>query len=101
MTAGCEKPQKPTRHIGVVMKKYSITPAEIRVKQGETIHFVVTTSDVQHGFYITSLGIREPVQPGKPATFLFTAGKKGTFEIECGIICGSGHDEMLGKLIVE
>ncbi|MEO6119203.1 MAG: cupredoxin domain-containing protein [Terriglobales bacterium] len=101
LLAGCQRPTAPPRHVAVLMKKYAITPAEIRVKQGETIQFEVITEDVQHGFTIAALGVNEPVNPGRPAVFTFTAGKKGTFQIDCGIICGSGHDDMRAVLIVE
>ena len=83
------------------MKKYSIEPAEIHVKMGETIEFHVSTTDVQHGFDVPDLGIKESVQPSRPAVFRFTADRKGAFEVKCGILCGAGHDRMRGKLIVE
>lgn len=97
---GCGRKERP-RVVSVVMKKYSITPAEIRVKSGEFIRFEVSTTDVQHGFDIPDLGIKEPVQPGKPAVFEFKAGKAGSYAIECGIICGPRHDEMTARLIIE
>lgn len=100
LIAGCSRNVQP-RVIAVVMKKYSITPAEIRVKSGETIRFEVVTTDVQHGFDIPDLGIKEPVQPGKPAVFEFKARKAGSYGIECGIICGPRHDEMAARLIIE
>lgn len=101
LLAGCQRPAPAPRHVAVVMKKYAITPAEIRLQQGETIQFEVITEDAQHGFTVAALGINEPVNPGRPAIFTYTAAKKGTFQIECGIICGSGHDDMRAVLIVE
>jgi len=83
------------------MKKFAITPAEIRIRQGEAVQFEVLTEDVQHGFTVEDLGIREPVNPGKPAVFTFVAERKGTFLVECSILCGSGHDDMQARLIVE
>ena len=98
---GCAKTPKETRPIAITMKKYNIDPAEIRVKQGETIEFHVSTLDVQHGFDVPALGIKESVQPSRPAVFTFTADKKGEFEIKCGILCGAGHNRMRAKLVVE
>ena len=83
------------------MKKYTIEPAEIHIKQGELIEFHISSSDVQHGFDVPDLGIKESVQPSHPAVFTFIADKKGQFEIKCGILCGAGHDRMRAKLIVE
>jgi len=44
-----------------VMKKYSISPAEIRVKAGEGCELEVRTADVQHGSMSQS-GIKESVR---------------------------------------
>lgn len=85
----------------VTMRKYAIEPNEIRLSKGENVEFHVATADVQHGFDVPGLGIKQSVQPSHPAVFLFTAGQKGEFEIKCGILCGAGHDRMKGKLIVE
>lgn len=99
---GCtqEDPSKQIQ-VQVLMSKYAITPAEIRAKKGETLKFELITKDVQHGFSIPDLDINEPVNPGKPAHFTYIAAKKGTFKIVCSVMCGSGHDDMLGRLIVE
>ena len=59
LIGGCAPAGTP-RVVAVVMRKYEITPAEIRVKKGETIRFEVSTRDVQHGFDIPDLGIKEP-----------------------------------------
>lgn len=98
---GCAEPPKPARHVAVSMKRYAIAPAELRLKQGETVRFEVFTEDVQHGFDVPALGIREPVNPGKPAVFTYTATRKGRFPVECGILCGPRHDDMKAVLIVE
>ena len=101
LVLGCTQPPAPARTIKVTMKKYAVLPAEIHLKQGETVQFEVVTADVQHGFTIKELGVNEPVNPGKPAVFSFTADRKGAFVIECGIICGFGHENMRARLIVE
>jgi heme/copper-type cytochrome/quinol oxidase subunit 2 len=98
---GCSKPPVAARIIPVAMKKYSIAPAEIHIKQGETVEFHVSATDVQHGFDVPELGIKQSVQPSHPAIFSFTADRKGEFEIKCGILCGAGHDRMRGKMVVQ
>lgn len=100
---GCKGDQQtgPTEHISVVMKKYSIEPAVIRVKSGSNVDLLVTTADVQHGFDVPQLGIKESVQPGKPTHVKFKAPAKGEYEVICGIKCGPHHDDMQAKLVVE
>jgi cytochrome c oxidase subunit 2 len=83
------------------MKKYAIEPAEIRVKRGQLVELTISTLDVQHGFYVPDLGIKQPVQKNRPAVFTFTASRPGEYPVQCNIICGSGHDDMRAKIIVE
>ena len=85
----------------ITMRKFAIEPDLIRVKQGEDVMLVVSTKDVQHGFEVKDMGINEPIQPGKPATIHLDTSKKGEFDVACSIICGSGHNDMTGKIVVE
>ena|ERR1700694_4960591 len=103
LPSGCKSDQAtgPVERIQVVMKKYTIEPAVIKVKSGSNVELEVTTADVQHGFDVPQLGIKEPVQPGRPAHIKFKAPAKGEYEVICGIICGPHHDDMGAKLVVE
>ena len=101
LPAGCSQSPKQARRIDVTMKKYDIQPAEIRLKQGEPVEFHVTATDVQHGFDVPDLGIKQSVQPSHEAVFTFTPDRKGEFEVKCGILCGAGHDRMRAKVVVE
>jgi plastocyanin len=101
LASGCTKKQTADEHIDVVMKKYSIDPAVIRVRSGQRIELNVTTTDVQHGLDIPALRIKEPVQPGRTTHVYFAAPAKGEYRMTCGVICGPHHDDMVGKLVVE
>ena len=83
------------------MKKWVITPDVIRVKQGTLVHLHITTSDVQHGFDVKGLDISEPVNPGKTTDINLVASQPGRYEIQCGILCGKGHDDMTGAIVIE
>jgi heme/copper-type cytochrome/quinol oxidase subunit 2 len=101
--SGCTKKaeQVAPRLVPVTMKKGDISPKEIRVLQNEPVRLAVSTLDVQHGFEIPQLGVSEPVNPGKPAEVALDTSRKGTFKIQCGIMCGAHHDDMRALLIVE
>lgn len=103
LTVGCQSRvgQKEPVRIKVVAKKYQFDPPEIRVKKGDEVLLEVTTADVQHGFHVADLDISEPIQKGKVAEIRFTAANRGEHKIECDIICGPRHEEMVGKIIVE
>ena len=103
LASGCGKASsgKEPVHIKLTAKKYRFEPSEVRVKRGDEVLLEVSSSDVQHGFHVPDLGIDEPIQKGKPAEIRFSAKDRGEFKIECDIICGPGHDDMAGKIVVE
>lgn len=100
---GCRQQSKSAadQHIQVVMKKYTIEPSVIHVKAGQTTELEVSTADVQHGFDVPGLGIKEPVRSGQPAIVTLKNPPKGEYKVVCGIICGPHHDDMVAKLVVE
>ncbi len=56
--------------------------------------------DVIHGFFIPAFRIKEDVVPGKANYTWFTPTQLGTFDIECTVICGINHANMLSKVVV-
>ena len=97
---GCAHKQ-PAQRINVTMKKYEFVPAEVHVKRGQRVLFVVTSADTQHGFHVEGFGINEPVKKGQTAEVEFQSDQAGTFPMNCSIICGVMHDDMVGKIVVE
>lgn len=100
---GCRNQSKSSadEHIQVVMKKYTIEPSVIHVKAGQTTELEISTADVQHGFDVPGLGIKEPVRSGQPAIVTLKNPPKGEYKVVCGIICGPHHEDMVAKLVVE
>jgi heme/copper-type cytochrome/quinol oxidase subunit 2 len=82
-------------------KKYEFTPAEIRVKQGDTVKLTVTALDRDHGIEIKQFKVKQKLRKGEATSVEFVASQKGTFEFHCSEICGVGHHHMKGTLIVE
>ncbi|HKR26682.1 MAG TPA: cupredoxin domain-containing protein [Acidobacteriaceae bacterium] len=105
LTSGCNHTPTysgpPNTVIKVVMKKWAIVPARIVVPQGARVELIVSTADVEHGLGVRGLGINEPVQPGKPAPIRFLAQIPGTYPMRCSILCGKGHKDMLGEIVIE
>jgi cytochrome c oxidase subunit 2 len=98
---GCQKQSHADQRIQVVMKKYSIEPSVIHVKAAQVTELEVSTADVQHGFDVPGLGIKEPVRSGQPAVITLKNPPKGEYKVVCGIICGPHHEDMQAKLVVE
>src|SRR5438045_2901988 len=67
--------------IKVVMKKYTIEPVVIHVKAGQTTELEVSTADVQHGFDVPALNIKEPVRAGQPAVVALKSPPKGEYKV--------------------
>jgi cytochrome c oxidase subunit II len=103
LTPGCRNQPKSAAdaHIQGVMKKYTIEPAIIHVKANQTTELEISTADVQHGFDVPGLSIKEPVRSGQPAIVSLKNPPKGEYKVVCGIICGPHHDDMVAKLVVE
>ena len=103
LAVGCRNQPKSSadQQIQVVMKKYTIEPAIIHVKANQTTELDISTADVQHGFDVPGLGIKEPVRTGAPAVVTLKNPPKGEYKVVCGIICGPHHEDMQAKLVVE
>jgi cytochrome c oxidase subunit 2 len=56
--------------------------------------------DVIHGFFIPAFRIKEDVVPGKENYTWFVPTQLGSFDIECTVICGVSHADMLAKAVV-
>jgi len=74
----------------------------LRVPAGEeqVIRLHVTSSDVWHNFGVTELRIKADSIPGQTSTEWFIADEPGTYTIECFELCGSGHSQMDGEIVI-
>ena len=82
-------------------KQFAFEPSTIEVNKGDKVRLIVTSIDVPHGIAITEYGINKRLEPGKPVTIEFTAGKQGSFTAFCSVACGPGHRNMKGKIVVK
>ncbi len=98
---GCKRIPPNARHIPVTLKRYEFVPAEIHIRKGEVVVLDVTTADVQHGIKSDALDINEPVQKGHITQIVVQVDRPGVYPLQCSIICGAHHDDMVGKLVVE
>ena len=75
--------------------KFGYSPDIIEVNRGDRIRIMINNTDDVHGMRIPDLNIR-----GNDI-IEFTADKTGEFNWYCANMCGSGHMQMQGKLIVK
>lgn len=73
---------------------------ELALALGKPVKLNLHSADVIHGFFIPAFRIKEDVVPGKQNYTWFTPSQLGTFDIECTVICGVNHANMLSKAVV-
>lgn len=61
----------------------------------------ITSKDVIHNFAVHQMRVAHDAIPGTEVPVWFTPVKTGEFEIICGQLCGSGHSNMKGVLVVD
>lgn len=83
--------------IKVTAKDFEFDKKEIRVKKGEKVKITLKSDNGGHGLAIPEYNVN--IQGDGSAEF--TADKTGTFPYFCSIMCGAGHSDMTGKLVVE
>jgi len=90
------------KEFAVAASQFTFDPETIRVKEGDTVRLVVTSTDVPHGLSIPEFGVNSgAIGAGETKTVEFVANKKGTYAFFCSVFCGSGHKSMKGTLVVE
>lgn len=90
------------KEFSIEMSQFSFTPSAITVKKGEKVKITVTSKDVTHSLLIPEFNVNSgPVAKGQSGAVEFVADKAGAFEFRCAVVCGAGHKDMKGTLVVE
>lgn len=100
---GAGMAQLPTgteRVVQIKARRFSYSPDVIELEAGVPAVIELTSLDREHGFTIPDLGLRLDVEPGETSRVRIVPEKVGTFPFHCDIFCGSGHEEMAGRIIV-
>jgi cytochrome c oxidase subunit 2 len=86
--------------IHVTVRKFRFIPKRITVQKGQAVKLIVTSADVEHGFAIKELKIKERIEAKQTKIITFKPEQAGRFRIYCSTYCGTGHDDMTGELVV-
>ncbi len=73
---------------------------ELILAADRPVKMELRSQDVIHGFFIPAFRIKEDVVPGKENYTWFVPTQLGSFDIECTVICGVSHAQMLAKAVV-
>ncbi len=73
---------------------------ELHVPLGRTIKVTLASQDVIHSFFLPAFRLKQDAVPGRYTTEWFKPTRAGTFHLFCAEYCGTGHSQMVGKLVV-
>ncbi|KWR82355.1 cytochrome c oxidase subunit II [Cupriavidus sp. IDO] len=74
---------------------------EVHLPLNRPVKVLLRSKDVLHDFYVPPFRARMNMVPGMVTSFWFTPTKTGRFEILCAQLCGVGHYNMRGMVVVE
>lgn len=99
--AASGKPKSREKVIKVVAKKFEYSPSRIVLKKNQAVVLEITALDFAHGFKIPDWNIRADLIPGQVVKVRLMPDTAGEFDFLCDNFCGSGHEEMSGKIVVQ
>jgi cytochrome c oxidase subunit 2 len=87
--------------IKMTAKRFEYSPKEITLKKGVPVILEITALDRLHGFYCPDLKLRADLLQGKVTRVSVVPDKIGVFAFHCDIVCGDGHETMVGTITVK
>ncbi len=74
---------------------------DLHLPLGKPVRILLRSLDVLHDFYVPQFRAKMDMVPGMVTYFWFTPTATGTFDILCAELCGLGHHDMRGLVVVE
>ena len=78
-----------------------IEDSEIHIPIDQPVKVLLRSKDVLHNFYVPQFRAKMDMVPGMVTYFWFTPIRTGTFDLLCFELCGVGHYNMRGTVVVE
>src|SRR5215204_5004476 len=73
----------------------------LHLQIGKPVKFLLRSLDVLHNFYVPEFRGKMDMIPGAVTYYWVTPTRPGTFDILCFELCGVGHPQMRGQVVVE
>jgi cytochrome c oxidase subunit 2 len=74
---------------------------EVHLPVGHPVKVLARSHDVLHDYFVPQFRARMNIVPGQMSWFWFTPTVPGRYEAMCAQLCGVGHPNMHGTVIVE
>lgn len=65
------------------------------------VKVLLRSADVLHDFYVPQFRAKMDMMPGMVTFFWFTPTRTGEFDVLCAELCGIGHYQMRGRVVVD
>lgn len=85
----------------MTLQVFSFNPGNIEVPAGSTVHFIMTSKDVVHGFEVAGTNLNAMVMPGHITRTTQKFDKPGNYLVLCNEYCGAGHQMMSTTITVK
>ena len=90
----------PPGDVYLIAKQFFWFPI-LKLRAGETYRLHLSSVDFQHGFSLQPMNMNFQVVPGYDHVLTIKPQAPGEYPIVCNEFCGIGHQNMVGKIIVE
>jgi cytochrome c oxidase subunit II len=74
---------------------------DLHLPTGKPLKVLLRSIDVLHDFYVPEFRAKMDMVPGMITYFWFTPTRTGRFDVLCFELCGLGHPDMRGGVVVE
>lgn len=88
-------PDDPPGHDNILVS------GDLHLPLNKPVKVLLRSHDVLHDFYVPQFRARMNMVPGMVTSFWFTPTRAGRYEILCAQLCGVGHSNMRGYVVVE
>lgn len=73
---------------------------DLHVPVDQPVLLTMSSADVIHSLFIPAFRMKMDLVPGRYTTAWFRATQPGRFDLYCAEYCGTGHSDMLAKVVV-
>jgi cytochrome c oxidase subunit 2 len=77
-----------------------VESGELQLPMNKPVKLLLRSIDVLHNFYIPEFRGKMDMIPGAVTYYWLTPTRTGTFDILCFELCGVGHSQMRGQVVV-
>ncbi|MES2363761.1 MAG: cytochrome c oxidase subunit II [Pseudomonadota bacterium] len=80
---------------------FLVSGTEVHLPLNQPVKVLLRSHDVLHDFFVPPFRARMNIVPGQVSSFWFTPTVTGRYEAMCAQLCGIGHPNMRGYVVVE